>query len=133
MKHKHSHQLKDVIIEKSDFETSKMEPFFKGRMGRNEFIWYYLMFVLISIVVQIYSAPDNWGLSVVVGLIIGIATASLIVQRLHDLGRPGYHYWIMMIPIYNIIFFLFELCGKKGQIGSNKYGVDSLEKIKERN
>lgn len=128
MKHKHSHQLKDVIIENSNGKTNKMEPFFKGRMGRNEYIWYYLMFVVISIVVQIYSAPDNCGLSVVVGLIIGIATASLIVQRLHDLGRPGYHYWIMMIPIYNIIFFLFDLCGKKGLIGSNKYGVDPLKK-----
>lgn len=128
MKHKQSHQLKDEKTENSNFETNKMEPLFKGRIGRNEFAWSYFMFVVISIIAQIYSSPDDWGLILIVSLVVGISTASLIVQRLHDLGRPGYHYWIILIPIYNIIFILFDLCGKKGQIGTNKYGLDPLKK-----
>lgn len=126
-KNKQIHQSEDVKTENSNFETNKMEPLFKGRIGRNEFALSYFIFMVISILGLIYSSPDDWGLRLIVNLIVGLATASLIVQRLHDLGRPGFHYWLLLIPIYNIIFILFDLCGKKGQIGSNKYGVDPLK------
>ncbi|MDA0778649.1 MAG: DUF805 domain-containing protein [Bacteroidetes bacterium] len=134
IKQKQSLQLEDVQNENSNFETNKMGPFFKGRIGRNEFAWSYFMFVIVSIVGQIYSSPDDWGLLLIIGITTGICAASLIVERLHDLGRPGYHYWLVLIPFYNIYFLLFELCGEKGQVGSNKYGFDPLkQKIKAHN
>src|SRR5438128_188550 len=26
----------------------------------------------------------------------------LVVKRLHDLGRPGTHYWLLFVPFYNL-------------------------------
>ena len=128
--HKQSHQLENVKTENSNFETiNKMAPFFKGRIGRNEFAWSFFMFVMISIVCQICSPPDDKSFILITGLVIGFANASLIVQRLHDLGRPGYHFWLIFIPIHNIIFILTVLCVKKGQIGANKYGLDPLKLV----
>ncbi|WP_187296404.1 DUF805 domain-containing protein [Tepidibacter mesophilus] len=47
------------------------------------------------------------------------------VQRLHDLNRPGVHYFLTWIPIYSI-YMCFVLFSKKGTDGPNQYGEDPL-------
>ena len=105
-------------------EESKESTLFKGRISRSEFAWSYFMLVIINIVALVSLSQDDWGLIFIVSTVIGFINASLIFQRLHDLGRPGHHYLLTLIPIYNIIFILFDLCGKEGQLGKNKYGDD---------
>ncbi len=51
----------------------------------------------------------------------------LVVSRLHDLGRPGYHYFLSWIPLYNL-YFAVVLLFKKGEDFDNKYGADTLGK-----
>ena len=54
-----------------------------------------------------------------------IINAFAAVKRFHDLDRPGTHYWLLLIPFYNIylgLVLLFE----KGTVGDNKYGPDPL-------
>ena len=122
--------MKDITIEYSNNEPNKIRPLFKGRISRNEFILSDSLFFVISIIGVIYSYPGDIGFLYIVNIIVALATASLIVQRLHDLGRPGYHYWLLAIPIYNIIFILGVLCSQHGQAGSNKYGADPLKNKK---
>jgi len=42
---------------------------------------------------------------------------------LHDLGKPGWHYWLMYIPLYNVYLSLVLLF-TKGATGPNQYGED---------
>jgi len=109
---------------------------FNGRYNREKYFW--VMFGL-------WLAALGFG--VVFGLIAGIAggtgegaakgvifitaipnaviVAFPIVKRLHDLDRPGYHYWLFLIPFY-CIYLYFVLFFKKGTSGRNKYGYDPL-------
>ena len=58
--------------------------------------------------------------------IIAIVTAALVltgifaVRRLHDIDRPGSHYWYLWIPVYNV-FFLAMLVMRAGTSGKNRY------------
>lgn len=47
------------------------------------------------------------------------------VKRLHDLDRPGWHFWLLLIPLYNI-YLQGLLFFKKGTEGENNYGPDPL-------
>jgi len=47
------------------------------------------------------------------------------VKRLHDLERPGAHYWLLLIPVYNI-YLALVLLFKRGTSGPNRYGDDPL-------
>ncbi len=125
--HKQRNKLEDTKIKAVTPKASKIQPLFKGRISRSEFAWSYFMFVIVLIVAQVSSPENDLGLLFIVRVVAIIFTASLIVQRLHDLGRPSYHYWLSIIPIYNIYFILSDLCGNRGQVGPNKYGNDPLK------
>jgi uncharacterized membrane protein YhaH (DUF805 family) len=60
-----------------------------------------------------------------VGLAGTVVIAFQAVKRLHDLDRPGTHYWLLLVPFYNIYLSLILLF-KKGTDGSNRYGPDPL-------
>lgn len=112
-------------ITNDNVENKRAElPFFKGRISKKEFTWSYFTcyFVNIFLFIMASGCSDSATLIFIVNIILAILTASLIVQRLHDLGRPGYHFWLTLIPIYNLIFVLYDLCGKNGELSINKYG-----------
>lgn len=48
---------------------------------------------------------------------------AVTVRRLHDLDRPGSHWFLMIVPIYNIYLNLVLLL-KAGTVGPNNYGED---------
>jgi len=107
----------------------------EGRYNRAKYFWTVLA---ISIVVQVISFAIGFAIGwsggdpstgAVIGFIIGITGAVIcafqVVKRLHDLDRPGSHYWLLLIPIYNIYFGLLILF-KKGTKGENQYGPNPL-------
>jgi uncharacterized membrane protein YhaH (DUF805 family) len=58
-----------------------------------------------------------------IGVVILAAMAAigiLTVRRLHDLGRPGTHYWWLWVPIYDV-YFLLVLLLKAGTDGPNRF------------
>jgi len=106
--------------------------------GRYNRLKYFLITLAISVVVQVISFAVGFaigmsgidpGIASLAGFIIGIGGAVVyafqVVKRLHDLDRPGTHYWLSLIPIYNIYFGLLLLF-KKGTEGENQYGPDPL-------
>jgi len=71
------------------------------------------------------------GLLYVILVVANIGYDVLLgIYRLHDLGRPGDHYLLMLIPFYNIYFSLL-LFFKKGEPRKNEYGYDPLLEMSE--
>jgi uncharacterized membrane protein YhaH (DUF805 family) len=58
---------------------------------------------------------------IIVTLLIGIFACSLIVRRLHDLGKPSIWSLIALIPLFNM-FYLLYLMLTAGENKDNKYG-----------
>ena len=51
----------------------------------------------------------------------------LVVGRFHDLNKPAWHFFLLLIPFYNI-YILLVLYLMKGTEGPNEYGEDPLTK-----
>ena len=107
----------------------------EGRYNRAKYFWTVLAIGVVTQLVS-FAAVSSIGTSgggpetaEALGFLIGIAGSVLsafqVVKRLHDMNRPGTHYWLLLIPIYNIYFSLLLLF-KKGTEGANQYGPDPL-------
>lgn len=108
----------------------------KGRMNRakyfiHEMIISSLMYIVTA---QIGLATDGYRTgnlkAAALFLLFGGTGLTIIyafqtVKRLHDLDRPGSHYWLLLIPFYNI-YLTVVLHLKKGTEGPNAYGPDPL-------
>ena len=107
----------------------------QGRINRLKYFAYTLVITVVS-----YAAFFWVGMFVGLtggtdatasffGFILGLASTILLalqtVRRLHDMNRPGWHYWLLLIPFYNI-YLTILLYSEKGTDGRNEYGDDPL-------
>jgi uncharacterized membrane protein YhaH (DUF805 family) len=103
----------------------------QGRISRRQ---YFLASLIVVAVTYAFAFAIGFASGVsggnaqnagVLGGIVGIAgcivQAFLAVRRLHDLGKPGWHYWLFFIPFYNIYLGLV-LVFAKGSTAANEYG-----------
>ncbi len=107
----------------------------QGRSRRAVYLVDQIKFTLslILIVVIAKSLSDYLGSpadEIVESSVIFIAMVLYIivdvvatVKRLHDLNKSGKHIFLLLIPIYNLIF-MFVLLFEKGTTGNNSYGSD---------
>ncbi|MDB4163744.1 DUF805 domain-containing protein [Flavobacteriaceae bacterium] len=111
---------------------------FKGRARRKEYWMYTLIFTvlliaLMTIMFSVLSFSDETrietgpGVYLTVILVIVflfahfIPTIALTVRRLHDTGKSGWWYLIVLVPyLGNFVIFIFTLID--GDRGDNKYG-----------
>ena len=111
---------------------------FKGRARRKEYWMYTLIFTvlliaLMTIMFSVLSFSDESeietgpGVYLTVILVIVflfahfIPTIALTVRRLHDTGKSGWWYLIVLVPyLGNFVIFIFTLID--GDRGDNKYG-----------
>lgn len=116
---------------------------FKGRSGRMEYFLHNLiddvvmiaLIVIISVIMVAFEDSRASTIAAILGVLCIIAVLFLgimsdiavTVRRFHDLGRPGSGFWLLLIPIYNIILGL-TLLFKRGIEGDNEYGPDPLIK-----
>ena len=72
----------------------------KGRASRSEFWWFYLFYIVGTIVTTlvdlIYGVPV---LNTVFSLALLFPFLSVFIRRLHDTGHSGWWYWIVLLPI----------------------------------
>ena len=105
----------------------------EGRANRAWFFWHtvlddlviitaMILFVVLGVVTSPFLAIPLLGVVAAAGW----AAAAVTVKRLHDLGRPGWHLVLMLVPIYQIYLGLV-LTFKRGQVGPNEYGADPLQ------
>jgi uncharacterized membrane protein YhaH (DUF805 family) len=107
---------------------------FKGRARRSEYWYYALTNFLIQMVFLclffLLSASDNvgigllfYGLMMIYSLAVLIPSLAVAVRRLHDVGKSGWFYFIVLIPIIGVIWLLV-LFFTEGDQGVNAYGPD---------
>lgn len=113
---------------------------FQRRIGRLGYLMghvYLLLFgmaifIAVFAVMPALSLADDGPLRIIISIplfllalifavISLLAQISLIVRRLHDLGRPWPWILVGFIPLVSIIFSLYLLF-KRGQEGSNEWG-----------
>ena len=112
---------------------------FRGRASRPEFWWFVLLYyiVIFAPVVPLiavgsvgrgpWDESDMSVAGVVLGLVIAVAVLALIIpylavgtRRLHDTGKPGWWWFITLVPFGWIILIVFW--ASEGDKGSNQYG-----------
>ena len=115
----------------------------QGRAARSEY-WYFTLYSVIAQVAAMivdralgtsFSMANpatgeamslGYGyvycLVALVNLLPGLA---VVVRRLHDTGRSGWWYWIVLIPLIGAIMLLVWFCSR-GTVGQNEYGADPL-------
>ena len=98
---------------------------FSGRATRSEY-WYvvlfgYLLALLIVFLGMIIDSPELIiGLSTVLSLILLVPGLAVCIRRLHDTGRSGWWYLLVLIPYIGAIALLVIFCLKSDE--DNKYG-----------
>ena len=101
---------------------------FTGRARRSEYWWFVLLNSLVSSALARLSQIGGgstffeaiaslWSLAV---LLPGIAVA---VRRLHDVGKSGWNYLWILLPIVGWILLLVYMV-RPGLSGTNQYGED---------
>ena len=113
---------------------------FCGRVRRKEFWMFHLfvaIFTLLCIIldnilgtvfvidlgtVGLISIPVGW-LFFLCSIFHFLPSLSLVVRRLHDVGKSGWWYLIGLIPIIGGVFLIVFLCSE-GDKNENKWGLN---------
>lgn len=107
---------------------------FSGRARRSEY-WYFILFnMIVEGVFNLLSTKlDGNFLGTMIGIIAGVYGLAILVpslavawRRLHDTGRSGWLYLLLLIPLVGSIILLVFLC-QDSQPGSNQYGPNPKE------
>ncbi len=113
----------------------KLVNLFKGRLNRRNLFYGCLLSVVVLLVVsqviKIILNSEILSDATASLLIVGINTAvslstfiflvSLVVRRLHDLGKSGFYILLLLIPIFDIFWLLYTFL-KRGEESKTKYG-----------
>lgn len=101
----------------------------KGRINRLPFFIIQLLAGFISGIFEISLDYTNNLIYVILGLLIMIISSYIItvttIKRFHDLDESGWHYFLLLIPFYNI-YINIKLLFFEGSSGSNSYGLNPL-------
>ena len=104
----------------------------EGRLNRQPYWMTLLAMIVISVVAAILDAiigTSGTGGAGAISLIVAVAMIwpgiALAVKRLHDRGRTGWFYLLLLVPILNI-WILIEIWFLRGTHGDNAYGPDPL-------
>ena len=107
---------------------------YDGRIGRLKYftsilvaslIFYAVLFVVTFLFIQSSSPMTGMIFIWILYIVYLIMLSFVIVKRLHDLDKSGTHFWLLLIPIYNIYLSLVLLF-QKGTVGPNTYGSDPI-------
>jgi len=103
----------------------------QGRITRHQYVVTSLVIMVVGYMIAFAAGfvagmagageDATGGLGAIIGLGITVCQAFLVVRRLHDIGKPGWHYWLFFVPLYNIYLGLVLLF-TPGEQGSNAYG-----------
>ncbi|MDE6643949.1 MAG: DUF805 domain-containing protein [Muribaculaceae bacterium] len=100
---------------------------FSGRASRSEYWWFSLFTCIVSWIFlilgyfcgfdsSIYKIGNNlWS------LVIFLPSFGLLFRRLHDIGRSGWNWLWLLLPVIGWIIVIVYLC-KDSEMSMNKYG-----------
>ena len=103
------------------------------RIGR---LQYFLRMLGISTLSNVFmrvivagAGRDSAPILLLVALLTVVFAALQVVKRLHDLDRPGWHYFLCLVPIYGFPYLGLVLLFKRGTVGPNRYGLDPTDPL----
>ena len=108
---------------------------FKGRATRSEYWYFILFYVIIAIILLIIdialinpmigltgdAASQGSVLTFIFTFGMLPAQIGLVVRRLHDIGKTGWWYFLIFIPIIGALVLLYFFV-QDSQPGTNMYG-----------
>ena len=98
---------------------------FSGRATRSEYWSFTLVFGLANWVLNLLYQSTGFRLFSIVAALLSLAilAPSLAVswRRLHDIGKKGSWYFIILVPIVGVILMIVWCC-RDSQPGDNEYG-----------
>mgnify|MGYP006108631735 FL=1 len=109
---------------------------FSGRARRKEYWMYTLMLIPIMIVLilldnilgltfEMLGQDLGYGWLYLIGALVHLIPGfALSIRRLHDIGKSGWFFLIILIPLIGGIW-LFVLWCTEGNKSENKWGPDS--------
>lgn len=93
---------------------------FSGRARRSEFWYWGLATGLISMVLGLIFGSDS-----IISALFSLATLlpglAVCWRRMHDIGKCGAWYFIILVPIVGIILWVVWAC-RDSDPGTNQYG-----------
>ena len=99
---------------------------FSGRARRKEYWMFYLMNVIIALglgIITVVAMDGSPILSTLYSLFIFLPALAVSIRRLHDIGKSGWWYLIVFVPLIGWIW-LIVLLVTEGDSGENQYGPD---------
>ena len=111
---------------------------FNGRASRSEYWWSFLAIFLYGLVFQfviiaaVIVVPDLsgaiFGLGIIVYLGLIIPALTVAVRRLHDTGKTGWLYLVLIVPCIGTILWIVWAV-EDGQAHVNAYGPVPTNKL----
>jgi uncharacterized membrane protein YhaH (DUF805 family) len=109
----------------------------QGRANRSWYLWHILLDDLamftagVGLIVLSVVTGVPFFILPAIGVFVGgfWAGVCITIKRLHDLERPSWHWWLLLVPIYNMYLGLVLLF-QKGTDGPNEFGTDPLASAK---
>ena len=100
---------------------------FSGRARRKEYWMFYLFNILFSAIAGFLDGIFGLTLlTIIYPLLAFLPGLSVSIRRLHDVGKSGWMYLIVLIPIIGAIWLLVLLC-TDSQVGRNLWGDNPKE------
>ena len=103
----------------------------QGRITRKQYVLTSLAVSVVAFIVAFaigfvsgmagMTEEASGSIGMIVSFAAAFVQAFLVVRRLHDISKPGWHYWLLLVPLYNIYLALVILF-TPGTQGSNEYG-----------
>jgi uncharacterized membrane protein YhaH (DUF805 family) len=110
-------------------KVMKQNEIFTGRAQRAEY-WYFVLFyaivyivlMVVDVALGLYNIESGFGvLSGIWALIHIVPGIGVAVRRLHDIGKSGWWYLLVLIPLVGIFIILIFLA--KDSVNNNQYGI----------
>lgn len=106
---------------------------FAGRARRAEY-WYFALFCLlmqvatglVDAMLVGYRGDVSGPLQALFVVATILPSLSVLVRRLHDTGRSGWWFWLVLVPGVGWLILLVILA-LPGTPGANRHGPDPLE------
>ena len=98
----------------------------KGRAGRAEFWWFNLLGALITlgvVITKVFSHAAGTVAFWACAVPLLLPSISVVIRRLHDTGRAGWHFWWFLVPAVGGLVLLFDLL-EPSKAGGNRYGPE---------
>jgi len=107
---------------------------FSGRSRRSEYWFFFLFNSIFGVVANVLDilfgiAIDGlcFGLIYIIYVLaVFLPATAVAVRRLHDVGKSGWIFFVILIPFIGIIWLITMLC-KDSQQGHNKWGRNPKE------